>query len=73
MAKSRRSFIASVVMLMTGMTVGFLLLGTVYTGPRWVMLVVFALYLLVSCFVIKFSKRYAQWLKTNEVDDKRRK
>ena len=73
MAKSRRSFIASVVMLMTGMTVGFLLLGTVYTGPRWVMLVVFALYLLVSYFVIKLSKRYAQWLKTNEVDDKRRK
>ena len=73
MLKGRISFIISIVMLMVGMTVGFILLGTVYPGPRWVMFVVFLAYLLVSYLVIKFSKRYIQWLKSNEVGPKSRK
>ncbi len=66
MARSRRSFIISVAMLMVGMTVGFLLLGTVYTGPRWIMFIVFLAYLLISYMVVKFSRRYSEWLKDNE-------
>ena len=65
--KSRyRRFVASIIMLMAGMTIGFLLLGTVYDGPVWVKAVVFVVYLAVSTLVIRYSRRYAEYLKTEE-------
>ena len=70
MAKSRRSFIISIVMLIVGMSVGFLLLGTVYTGPRWIAFMVFLVYLFILFMVIRFSKRYSDELKKSEAKDK---
>ncbi len=70
MAKSRRSFIISIVMLIAGMSVGFLLLGTVYTGPRWIAFMVFLVYLFILFMVIRFSKRYSDELKKSEAKDK---
>ena len=70
MAKSRRSFIISIVMLIAGMSVGFLLLGTVYTGPRWIAFLVFLVYLFILFMVIRFSKRYSDELKKSEAKDK---
>ena len=55
-------FIISIVMLMAGMTAGFLLLSVVYTGSQWVRLAVLAAYVFVSAMVIKFSKRYIKML-----------
>lgn len=62
----RRRFIVSIVMLIAGMSVGFLLLGTVYDGPRWVVLLVFIVYLVITTLVIRFSSRYARSLKEEE-------
>lgn len=62
----RRRFIVSIVMLIAGMSVGFLLLGTVYDGPRWVALLVFIVYLAITTLVIRFSSRYARSLKEEE-------
>ena len=58
--KRIRSFIVSVSMLMIGMTIGFILLGTVYTGPRWIAFIVFLVYLAVSYAVIRLSWRYVR-------------
>ena len=62
----RRRFIVSIAMLITGMSVGFLLLGTVYDGPRWVAFLVFVAYLAITALVIRFSSRYARSLKNEE-------
>ena len=62
----RRSFIISIAMLLAGMTIGFLLLATVYDGPGWVKLAVFLAYLLISFLTVRFSKGYADWLKESD-------
>ncbi len=67
--KRARKFIISIVMLMTGMTAGFLLLGTVYTGPRWIAFIVFLVYLAVSAAVIRFSRRYVRLLREENMDN----
>ena len=51
-------FVISIVVLLLGMTIGFLLLGTVYTGPVWVKLLVFIIYLIIVFFLIHFSKDF---------------
>lgn len=61
--KSRTSFIISIVILITGMTIGFLLLGIVYTGPVWVRVVVFLVYLFVVGMTVHFSRKYVNFLK----------
>ena len=61
--KGKASFIVSIVMLISGMTIGFLLLSIVYTGPVWVKVVVFVVYLFITAMTIRFSKRYLNTLK----------
>ncbi len=61
--KSRAGFIVSIVMLLVGMTVGFILLGIVYTGPVWVKAVVFVLYLFVAGMTVRFSRKYIESLR----------
>ncbi len=62
MADRKRSFIFSIVLLVAGMTIGFLLLGIAYTGPAWVKLIVLVLYLFITAMVIRFSRRYIRQL-----------
>ena len=61
--KGRAGFIISIVMLITGMTIGFILLSLVYTGPVWVKLLVFILYLFVATMTIRFSARFVKAMK----------
>lgn len=56
--KGKAGFIVSIVMLLAGMTAGFLLLGIVYQGPVWVRAVVFIVYLFVAGMTIRVSRRY---------------
>ena len=63
MGKSRAGFIFSISILLVGMTVGFVLLGIVYTGPVWVRAVVFVVYLIIAGMTIRFSKKYIETLK----------
>ncbi len=67
--KSVRGFIVSIVMLMTGMTAGFILLGTVYTGPRWIAFIVFLVYLVISYAVVRLSWRYVRDLRRENTDN----
>ena len=60
-----RSFIISIVMLMAGMTAGFIFLAIAYAGPGWKALIVLLAYLFVSFFVIRYSIRYVRYLKAN--------
>lgn len=68
---SSRSFIISIVVLMVGMTVGFILLFFAYTGARWKAFVVFLIYFLISYCVIRFSIPYVRYLKEKEEEDQR--
>lgn len=54
--KTKTGFIVSIVALIVFMTMGFLLLSIVYTGPAWVRFLVFIVYLLVVFFVIRYSR-----------------
>ena len=63
MGKSRAGFIFSIIILLVGLTVGFVLLGIVYTGPVWVRAVVFVVYLIIAGMTIRFSKKYIETLK----------
>lgn len=67
--KRIRSFVVSIAMLMAGMTLGFILLGTVYTGPRWIAFIVFLVYLAVSYAVIRLSVRYIRQLRDENIDN----
>ena len=67
MADSRRvKFVISIAMLITGMTIGFLLLALAYTGPVWVKAVVAVVYFVIVILVVKASKRYIEVLKELE-------
>ena len=48
MKNKARSFIISIVMLMAGMTAGFIFLAIAYAGPGWKALIVLLAYLFVS-------------------------
>ena len=67
--KRIRKFVISIVMLMAGMTAGFILLGTVYTGPRWIVFAVFVVYLVVSYAVVRLSWRYVSDMKKENIDN----
>ena len=56
--KFKAGLIISIVMLLVGMTAGFLLLGIVYQGPMWVRAAVFIVYLFVAGMTIRVSRRY---------------
>ena len=60
-------FIISIMILMIGMTAGYILLALAYTGPGWKAFLVLIAYLMVSYFVIRYSIRYVRYLK--EKDD----
>ena len=67
--KRIRKFVISIVMLMAGMTAGFILLGTVYTSPRWIAFAVFVVYLVVSYAVVRLSWRYVSDMKKENIDN----
>ena len=72
MAKTKRSqkgFVASIVILIIGMTIGFLLLGSVYEGPTWVKALGFTIYLFIVFFLVKFSSDFAKKLSKCNKDD----
>lgn len=48
----------AVVILLAGMTTGFILLSLVYTGPVWVKVVVFVIYLVVAAGLVTGVKRF---------------
>lgn len=53
----------ALVVLVTGMTAGFILLAMVYTGPVWVKVVVFIVYIVVVIGVITSMKRFSDDVK----------
>ena len=48
---------AAVAILLVGMTVGFILISLVYTGPTWVKVLVFVAYLAVVFGLIRGVRR----------------
>ncbi len=62
MKTNKGSFIFSIVVLVAGMTAGFVLLSMIYTGPRWISFIVFLVYLFIMYFVVVTSKRYLKAL-----------
>lgn len=62
MKTGKSSFIFSIVILIVGMTAGFVLLSLIYTGPKWISFVVFLVYLFIMYFIIVTSKRYLKAL-----------
>ena len=62
-SKSKGFFILSIVILLVGMTVGFILLSLVYTGPVWVRALVFVIYLVIAGMTIKAARKYVEYLK----------
>lgn len=68
--KSKAGFVASIVALLLFMTIGFLLLSMVYTGPVWVKFIVFLVYLLVVFFVIKYSRIFVSTIYEDEKKEK---
>ncbi|MCR5732015.1 MAG: hypothetical protein K6G51_03630 [Sphaerochaetaceae bacterium] len=53
-------------MLLVGMTGGFFLLSLVYTGPSYVRLLVYFIYLFIVYFVIKSVVRLSRAIKEEE-------
>ncbi len=53
----------ALVVLVAGMTAGFILLAMVYTGPVWVKVVVFIVYIVVVIGVITSMKRFSDDVK----------
>lgn len=58
MKNKRTGFILSIVLLVAGMTAGFILLSFVYDGPKWISFAVFIVYLFVVYFTVKASIGY---------------
>jgi len=63
---SRKGLWLSVSVLLIGMTAGFILLSTVYTGPSWVRVVVFIAYVAVTLLLIRSVRRLDAFLKEKE-------
>ncbi len=66
MKNRKAGFIASVSILIAGMTAGFILLGLVYDGPRWISFIVFVAYLFVMYFTVKASRSYIRAIDSME-------
>ena len=69
--KSKAGFISAIVVLLISMTIGFLLLSSVYTGPAWVEFIVFVVYLIVVLFVIKYSHVFVSSFYKDEKKDEK--
>lgn len=67
---SRKGLWASIVVLLLGMTLGFILLSTVYTGPSWVRVAVFIVYIAVVLLLIRSVRRLDSYLKDKEREEK---
>lgn len=65
MKKSRKLTI-SIILLLIFMTVGYLLLLLAYSGPRWIALIVFLVYIFVVYFLIKTTRPLIKALKEKE-------
>ena len=65
MKKSRKLTI-SIILLLIFMTVGYLLLLLAYSGARWIVLIVFLVYIFVVYFLIKTTRRLIKALKEKE-------
>lgn len=65
MKKSRKLTI-SIILLLIFMTVGYLLLLLAYSGPRWIALIVFLVYIFVVYFLIKTTGPLIKALKEKE-------
>ena len=63
---SIKGFVISIIVLVVGMTIGFILLSLVYTGPNWVKFIVFIVYSMIVFFLIKFSISFAKSLHENK-------
>lgn len=61
-APSKKGFIASIVVLILGMSIGFFLLSLAYTGPNWVKFIAFIVYLIIVFFLIRFSIEFSRSL-----------
>ncbi len=62
MKTNKGSFIFSIIVLIAGMTAGFVLLAMIYTGPRWISFIVFLVYIFIMYFIVLTSKRYLKAL-----------
>ena len=65
MKKSRKLTI-SIILLLIFMTVGYLLLLLAYSGARWIVLIVFLVYIFVVYLVIKTTTPLIKALKEKE-------
>ena len=65
MKKSRKLTI-SIILLLIFMTVGYLLLLLAYSGARWIVLIVFLVYIFVVYFLIKTTRPLTKALKEKE-------
>lgn len=59
-----RGLWAAIVLLVVGMTAGFILLSMVYSGPVWVKVVVFVVYIAVVLGVIVSMRRFSDDVKS---------
>ena len=64
--KKGRKLKISIILLLIFMTIGYLLLLLAYTGPRWVALVVFLVYIFVVYFLVKTTRPLIKALKEKE-------
>ena len=67
--KNAFKFRISVILLFILMTIGYILLAFCYTGPRYVVLIVFIVYLFISYFLFKTTGRLIGELKEREKDN----
>ena len=58
-----RGLWAAIVLLVVGMTAGFILLSMVYSGPVWVKVVVFVVYIAVVLGVIVSMRHFSDDVK----------
>ncbi len=68
---SKTGFILSIVILVLGMTVGFILLSIAYQGANWIKFLVFIVYLLIVSFLIKFSIGFVRTISEAEKSSKK--
>ena len=59
-----RGLWAAIVLLVVGMSAGFILLSMVYSGPVWVKVVVFVVYIVVVLGVIVSMRRFSDDVKS---------
>lgn len=60
------SLTLSLILMVGGMSVGFLLLGIIYTGSVWVKALVFILYLFVVFHLVKYMRVFISQMKEIE-------